>query len=136
MTGRGTNMLKTWGVFVIVCAVLVGPEAGLSADQGERLLCAEDIARHCRGLKPGGGRIINCLKDHEAELSADCRAKIEEVRSMISRIEKNCSAEIGKHCSGIEPGGGRIARCLKEKEHEISDACRETLRAAKVLTLK
>jgi hypothetical protein len=37
--------------------------------------CKADIERFCSGVQQGGGRIIKCLRAHEAELSPGCRAK-------------------------------------------------------------
>jgi hypothetical protein len=36
--------------------------------------CKADVARLCPNVEPGGGRIIRCLKDHEADLSDACKA--------------------------------------------------------------
>jgi len=35
--------------------------------------CKGDIQKYCKGIKPGGGRLIFCLKDHEPDLSDACR---------------------------------------------------------------
>jgi hypothetical protein len=35
--------------------------------------CRGDIGKFCRGMKPGGGMLLKCLKEHEAELSEGCR---------------------------------------------------------------
>jgi hypothetical protein len=35
--------------------------------------CKEDAAKLCKGTKPGGGKIVQCLKQHEGELSAACK---------------------------------------------------------------
>ena len=36
--------------------------------------CKGDAAKFCKGLPAGKGRIISCLKSHEAELSPACAA--------------------------------------------------------------
>jgi hypothetical protein len=38
--------------------------------------CEDDVMRLCKGVVPGGGRILQCLKDHENELSPECKAKM------------------------------------------------------------
>jgi hypothetical protein len=43
-----------------------------------REACEDDILRFCGNVKPGGGRIVHCLKEHEIELSPQCKAKMEE----------------------------------------------------------
>ena len=38
-----------------------------------------------------------------------------------------CAADIKQACANIEPGGGRIAACVKEKLNDFSDACKARL---------
>jgi cysteine rich repeat protein len=40
--------------------------------------CEDDILTFCPGVKPGGGRIAQCLKANKAYLSLECKAKIFE----------------------------------------------------------
>jgi len=35
-----------------------------------------------------------------------------------------CAADIKKSCANVEPGGGRIATCVKENLTNLSDACK------------
>ena len=35
-----------------------------------------------------------------------------------------CAADVQRLCPGVQPGGGRIARCLHEHEKDVSDACK------------
>ena len=35
--------------------------------------CEADMAKFCKSVKPGEGRIVQCLKQHENELSEACR---------------------------------------------------------------
>ena len=34
--------------------------------------CRPDLQKFCADVQPGGGRIVACLKQHEAELSPAC----------------------------------------------------------------
>jgi hypothetical protein len=36
--------------------------------------CKEDTEKFCKDIRPGQGRIVACLKSHEAELADACRA--------------------------------------------------------------
>lgn len=40
--------------------------------------CTADAKKICADVKPGGGRVYACLKKNEANLSSDCKKKIQE----------------------------------------------------------
>jgi len=40
--------------------------------EGHKLACAEDVKRVCLTVQPGDGRILQCLQEHEQELSEGC----------------------------------------------------------------
>lgn len=42
--------------------------------------CKGDAKKLCQDIKPGGGRILQCLKQHEGELSADCKETMAQPR--------------------------------------------------------
>lgn len=46
--------------------------ARVAAEKGASA-CRIDVERFCKEVKPGEGRILACLKAHEAELSASCK---------------------------------------------------------------
>jgi hypothetical protein len=89
----------------------------------ESLICADDIEKYCKEIKPGGGRILNCLKAHETELSVSCRGKISELQAIIKDFEQACSGDIAQFCKEVQPGGGRIIKCLRERDKELSPSC-------------
>jgi hypothetical protein len=39
---------------------------------GYKLACVDDVKRVCRGVNPGDGRMLQCLQEHEQELSERC----------------------------------------------------------------
>jgi hypothetical protein len=89
----------------------------------EPLLCADDIEKYCKDVKPGGGRLLKCLKAHEKELSASCCAKIGELEGIITECEQACSGDIARFCKEVQPGGGRILKCLQGHDKELSSSC-------------
>jgi Spy/CpxP family protein refolding chaperone len=41
-----------------------------------------------------------------------------------------CAEDAKKLCAGMQPGGGRIAKCMKEHEGELSPACQDAMKKA------
>lgn len=46
-------------------------------------------------------------------------------------IRQACATDFQKNCPGIQPGGGRLAACLKEKRASFSETCLTTLQQAR-----
>jgi cysteine rich repeat protein len=42
--------------------------------------CEDDLLTFCPGIKPGGGRVAECLKANKDNLSDDCKAAISKVK--------------------------------------------------------
>ncbi len=36
--------------------------------------CSADAKKHCKGIRPGEGRIVKCLRSNKAKLSEPCKA--------------------------------------------------------------
>jgi Cysteine rich repeat len=44
-------------------------------------------------------------------------------------VREACKADYAKYCSGVTPGGGRIAACLEKQHDQLSEACQKALNA-------
>jgi len=120
-----------------------GP-GGQEEDQGREQMkaCEASAVKFCKDIEPGEGRIIQCLKKHNAELPAKCKAVVKTMRLPQkgqggSGEEQGqgpgkdiaaCKANIEAFCKDIEPGGGRIIQCLKTHESELSAECKKTMK--------
>ena len=92
--------------------------------------CRADMEKFCKDVKPGEGRIIECMKAHEAEFSEGCKAETAKRREEMAK-KNPCLADIEKLCKDVKPGEGRVIKCLKEHEAELSDACKARQAEAK-----
>ena len=115
--------------------------------------CREDYRLYCAGVAQGGGRAIECLKEHAAQLSPACRGALIAARgpapavpatappsafapamvaspppsAIKAEVAQECGADIRRYCAGVPQGGGLIGQCLKEHAMELSPGCRGTL---------
>jgi hypothetical protein len=55
--------------------------AAMREKAGEmRAACGMDYREYCRGIRPGGGRAMSCLAEHEASLSPGCQRAMSAMR--------------------------------------------------------
>jgi hypothetical protein len=112
------------GVFCLAMAT------GASAAQNARP-CAEDAAKLCQGMQPGGGRVAKCLKEHSSELSPACKDSMVKARAKAKARAKSfkqaCGQDARKFCKDEKRGGGRIMKCLAQHQGELSPACKDML---------
>eukprot|EP00884_Botryococcus_braunii_P009912 jgi/Botrbrau1/18922/Bobra.177_2s0076.1 len=83
--------------------------------------CRSDVDRWCKNVPPGEGRVIECLRDHRADLEEECRKEELKLAIVQSRdvrlrpkLHKACSEEIAIFCKDVRPGKGRVFKCLQE----------------------
>jgi len=99
--------------------------------------CKEDKEKFCADVKPGMGRVHQCLRDHKDELTEACKKEEEGLNVVQSDnvllrpgVTNACSEEIVVHCKGVQPGRGRLFKCLQENmaKVEFSQKCTEQIR--------
>jgi hypothetical protein len=96
----------------------------LSAAAAEKRPCADDVEKFCKDVKPGGERILKCLEAHQSELSDACKKRLESGRARMKAAQEACKGDVEKWCKDVKPGGGRIVKCLKEHQTELSAECK------------
>jgi hypothetical protein len=58
-----------------VAGAAAAQQAGGAAAQ-LRTACQVDAKKHCDGIQPGGGRLLQCLKGKQTELSPACQTAL------------------------------------------------------------
>ena len=121
-------------------AALMLLAAGAARAQEAPRPCEAEIEKFCKDVKPGEGRIVECLKAHAAELSAGCKTKDKGLKAALAAkgkgeagkaaagaapaVPDNCKTDLERFCKDVKPGEGRIIKCLKEHEAELSMVCK------------
>jgi len=66
---------------IATCNVVWSQDAKPSVDMSAlRSACKEDVRKFCPGVKPGGGRIKECMVAHKDELSSTCHDALLEAK--------------------------------------------------------
>lgn len=89
--------------------------------------CHDDIQKFCKDMKPGGGAVAQCLKQHESELSQACKEKGEELKRKAGEFKEACGEDARKFCKDAKHGHGGVVKCLRAHEPELSAQCKSKL---------
>ena len=92
-----------------------------------REACAADYMRFCRGILPGGGRILACLNARVEDLSQPCFQALALSGLASAGAMRVCRPDYERFCAHVVPGGGRGLACMWDHMHAISPTCRELL---------
>jgi hypothetical protein len=100
-----------------------GPNAGGA--------CHDDIGRLCKDVESGGGRILQCLESHKADMSKGCKSAIQGLYAQLQKAVPACKPDVEEFCSDVPVGNGGIVQCLKKHDAEISGACKTAVAQTK-----
>jgi hypothetical protein len=95
--------------------------------------CRTDLAKYCKGVELGNGRLRACLDAHQNVLSPGCRQTRATVYASISRrvaaqrdIGQICDADIERLC-GTSHADAHLVECLLSvSPAAMSPACNQT----------
>jgi len=108
---------------ILILCLSALPLAGLEVRAEAVSPCAEDITRLCKEVQFGGGNVMNCLKEHEQELSAACRDHQLVMIKKLKDAPQVCQDDVERFCRQVRPENRRILRCLKQNQAKLSPAC-------------
>jgi OOP family OmpA-OmpF porin len=96
--------------------------------------CSKEVNTLCAEVPMGGGRVMNCLFDHESQLSSGCKQAIAQGESTIEAalgdanfFGANCAADMQRLCPGIVAGGGRLLACLMDNINNTELRCYDAM---------
>ena len=123
-------------IFAALVLVLSTAPAAPTRAQSVFETCGGDIKTYCPAVTPGHGRIFACLYAHEDKISPSCEATLVDVVDILDFFceairftTQECREDIGRFCSSVEMGGGRMLSCLKTQGGKVSQACQGALEA-------
>ena len=107
-------MMKS--IMVIGAALLLSAPVAIAKERSLGV-CYADVKAKCADVKPGGGRIKDCVKTNAAEFSDACKARL----ALVAEISKACLADIKENCPGKERS------CILKSIGNVKDQCKEAL---------
>jgi OOP family OmpA-OmpF porin len=96
--------------------------------------CSKEVNTFCAEVPLGGSRVMNCLFDHESQLSSGCKQAIDQGQSTIEAalgdanfFGANCAADMQRLCPGVVAGGGRLLACLMDNINNTELRCYDAM---------
>jgi len=125
-----TRSFLTLGFLALGLLLLCPAGPAQAQEQGARGACKADVEKLCKDVKPGEGGIAKCLKHHEADVSPGCKQAMAHMRDTMQAVKEACRDDAKQYCQGVKRGHGRILKCLKDNEANLSEGCRTAMEGA------
>jgi len=114
------------GVTILILMLIPALAQAADMERKGMRVCKPDVDKFCHDVKPGEGRILQCLQKNSESLSGDCKQRISDMKSKMEAAREACKADVEELCNDVKPGDGRIMQCLKKHEEHLSQKCRNT----------
>lgn len=85
--------------------------------------CGADIVTHCANVKPGDGRIADCLHDNKRLITSMCSHR----RDTPDHTPSACKSDAAKLCEEDAGDSSIQLICLRKKKDLVSEKCWERL---------
>jgi hypothetical protein len=91
--------------------------------------CNGDIQSSCADVPHGDGKIVQCLRAHQEQLSPGCKADMQRAAELMKEVVRAREDDVHRDCAGAAPGTTR--ECLRTNLGELSFGCKRELFEAK-----
>jgi Cysteine rich repeat len=106
-------------------ALLLASPGAYAAPSALARACAKDVKSVCGDVKPGGGKLAACMKEHFSDLSTDCQIAYIKVAA----VGRACKADVKKFCADVKLQNAKAA-CLKSHAADLSEGCKNAMAKA------
>lgn len=96
--------------------------------------CGKDFEKFCKTATLGGGKIADCLEQHWANVSPNCKTANTMVRDLVVKRTKAraaapriCELDRLKLCGSIQPGDANLMECFEAVKRNVSAPCRQAI---------
>jgi hypothetical protein len=73
------------GTLLAVLLFTISASQESKAQAGALAACKADAARICPGIEPGGGKIIQCLKQHKDDVTIGCAKELKSIKAKMGK---------------------------------------------------
>ena len=123
------NKMRNYGMLaglMIMVVLFVAPTAqGFDMKDNP---CAETVNKYCSNVIPGNGRIMKCLREHEADQSLQCKDWIDSTMKKTSDLISVCAQESAKLCSAYGNDTMALVFCLNANYPVLRMDCQAKIR--------
>lgn len=132
-------------ILALACLLSFAGVAGAQEDIADKAMkaCQPEIENYCDQVTPGDGRLLACFMAHEDKLSGQCSwalyeamDELEEFMNAIAYLADSCWDDLVKHCSEVQMGEGRVAKCLLDHAGEVSPTCKQAMKDVELEVLE
>jgi len=124
--GSEGSTMKALTIAAALGAALLFAGSAYAAPSALAKACAKDVKSGCGDVKPGGGKLAACMKEHFSDLSTDCQIAYIKVAA----VGRACKADMKKFCADVKPGQNAKASCLKSHAADLSEGCKDAMAKA------
>jgi len=149
----------------LLLATLTCGGAGLAQAQAQqpnqaqldaiRQNCRSDYQSNCAGVPAGTQASLQCLQQHQAELSPPCKRAVAALQGggaahpaatatqaprpamsptqEMALMRRACGTDYRTWCRGVPLGGGHAVACLAANRSHVSSGCRTALAEMKAM---